>query len=251
MLNDDQLLRYSRQIMLPQLDVSGQQALLDASVLVIGAGGLGCPAALYLAASGVGKLLVNDFDDVELSNLQRQIAHTESDVASSKVESLKCSLQAINSSIEVESIGFRLNEAELCKRVRQVDVVLDCSDNFETRHLINKVCVVARKPLVSGAAIGFDGQVAVFDSRDKSAPCYRCLYPDVLEANVSCAENGVLSPVVGVVGAMQALEAIKLIAGVGVSLTGVLLIFDALKADWRRLKLNKDTKCPVCAEELL
>ena len=248
MLSDDQLLRYSRQIMLPQLDVSGQQALLDASILVIGAGGLGCPAALYLASSGVGKLLLNDFDDVELSNLQRQIAHTESDVGCSKVESLKNSLQAVNSSIHVESLGFRLNEAELCERVRQVDVVLDCSDNFETRHLVNKVCVVARKPLVSGAAIGFDGQIAVFDSRDKSAPCYRCLYPDVLEASASCAENGVLSPVVGVVGAMQALEAIKLIAGVGVSLTGVLLIFDALKADWRRLKLNKDTKCPVCAE---
>lgn len=251
MLNDDQLLRYSRQIMLPKLDISGQQALLDASVLVIGAGGLGCPAALYLAASGVGKLLLNDFDDVEPSNLQRQIAHTESDVGCSKVESLTNSLQGINSSIQIESLGIRLNEAELCEQVSGVDVVLDCSDNFETRHLINKVCVDARKPLVSGAAIGFDGQIAVFDSRDKNAPCYHCLYPAGPEANVSCAENGVLSPVVGVVGAMQALEAIKLIAGIGVSLTGVLLIFDALKADWRRLKLNKDRKCPVCSEASL
>jgi adenylyltransferase/sulfurtransferase len=195
--------------------------------------------------------VISDYDRVELSNLQRQIIHRHADIGELKAHSASKNLHSVNPDLKITAIDWELDEDELLARIAQADVVLDCSDNFETRHLINKVCVEARKPLVSGAAIGFDGQIAVFDSRDKSAACYRCLYPDMAEEGVSCAENGVLSPVVGVVGAMQALEAIKLIAGVGVSLAGVLLIFDALRADWRRLKLNKDARCPVCAETSL
>ncbi|MBV1871189.1 MAG: molybdopterin-synthase adenylyltransferase MoeB [Gammaproteobacteria bacterium] len=251
MLSDEELLRYSRQIMLPQVDIGGQQALLDASVLVVGAGGLGCPAALYLAASGIGRLLINDFDTVELSNLQRQIAHTEAALSHPKVESLKVGIQAINASVQTELLGRRLTEVELCKAVASVDVVLDCSDNFETRHLINKVCVQKAKPLVSGAAIGFDGQVAVFNTAQEHSPCYRCLYPDEGELSLSCADNGVISPLVGVIGAMQALEAVKLLSGAGEPLVGALLLFDGLAAEWRRMKLKRDPKCPVCSSRPL
>lgn len=248
MMIDDQLLRFSRQIMLPQVDISGQEALLGASVLIIGLGGLGCPAAMYLAAAGVGHIILNDFDEVELSNLQRQIGHGESDLGRSKVSSAKSALEQLNSGVRVSLINRRLDDASLEKQINSVRVVLDCSDNYLTRHQINKLCVKAGVPLVSGAAIGFDGQLAVFDSRKKESPCYCCLYPEMDDEGLSCAESGVLAPLVGVVGSMQALETIKIIAEFGEPLAGRLLVFDGLLAEWRRLNVRRDPHCSVCGE---
>ncbi|MCK5002918.1 MAG: molybdopterin-synthase adenylyltransferase MoeB [Gammaproteobacteria bacterium] len=245
-MNDEQLLRYNRHIMLPQIGIEGQQKLCDAHVLIIGLGGLGSPAAMYLATAGVGQLALVDDDTVELSNLQRQIIHRSQNIGDSKVASAKSNLLAINHEIDIATIDHRLNEAALNQQIERADVVLDASDNFDTRFAINRACVAQKKPLVSGAAIQFDGQISVFDSRSKHCPCYSCLYPDKGEDNLTCSENGILAPVVGIIGSMQALEAIKLICHIGEPLYGRLLLFDALSLQWRTMNLKKDPNCPVC-----
>lgn len=246
-MNDEQLLRYSRQIMLPQWDIAGQEQLLAGRVLIVGLGGLGCPVAMYLAAAGVGHLLLADFDEVDLSNLQRQIAHGQADVGTLKAVSAQDCLRRLNDTIEVTVVTECLDDSNLPALVGQVDVVVDCTDNFTIRHALNRASVACATPLVSGAAIRFEGQVAVFDPRQPDAPCYRCLYAQEPDENLTCSESGVIAPLVGVVGCMQALETLKLLAGIGQTLTGKLLMFDALNADWRRLKLPKDPACPVCA----
>ncbi len=246
-MNDQQLLRYSRQILLPQFGTEGQQALLDAHVLIVGAGGLGSPAALYLAAAGVGHISIADDDTVELSNLQRQVLHTQADIGHPKVESALSSLQAINPDVQVDAIAERLDERALAELVSKTDLVLDCTDNFATRFAINAACVAAGKPLVSGAAIRMEGQVAVFDLREPDSPCYRCLYKEEGELEETCSENGVLAPTVGIIGSIQAMEAIKVLTGVGDSLAGRLLIFDGMVMEWRAMRLHKDEECPVCS----
>lgn len=244
--SDAELLRYSRHLLLPDLDVSGQLALANSRVLVIGLGGLGSPLAMYLAASGVGHLTLVDDDQVELSNLQRQIAHDESGLGLNKARSAARRLQALNSSIEVAVIEHRLDEAELQRQVQAVDLVADCSDNFITRRAVNSACVAGKKPLVSAAAIGLEGQLAVFDARQPESPCYQCLYPELDDEQLSCAQSGVLAPVVGVMGSLQALETLKVLANLGQSLVGRLLLFDAARAQFRELKLARDLDCPVC-----
>ena len=245
-MKDDQLLRYSRQIMLPQVDIAGQQALLDSHVLIIGAGGLGSPASMYLAAAGVGKLTLVDNDTVELSNLQRQLAHAESDLGANKVDSAAATLRAINSDVEVVALNRRVGTAELGELVSSADVVLDATDNVETRFAINRACLAAKVPLVSGAAIRLEGQIAVFDSRQSDSPCYECLYKGVEGGDLTCADNGVFAPVVGIIGSMQALEALKLIAQFGDTLIGRLLLFDASSMQWREMKLSRDPNCVAC-----
>lgn len=245
-MNDEQLLRYSRQIMLPQWDIAGQEKILNSRVLIVGLGGLGCPVAMYLAAAGVGQLVLADFDEVDLSNLQRQIAHGSADIGTLKAVSAQNTLKTLNDTVETVVITERLDEMRLHDETKSADVVVDCSDNFSTRHAINRACVSSGTPLVSGAAIRFEGQVAVFDPRDEEAPCYRCLYAEESDENLSCSESGVISPLVGVIGSMQALETLKVLAGVGQTLTGKLLMFDGLSADWRTLKLPRDPACPVC-----
>ena len=247
-MNDDQLLRYSRQIMLPQVDVAGQEKLLAARVLIIGAGGLGSPAAMYLAAAGIGHLVIADHDQVELSNLQRQLLHRDGDIGRNKADSAQDSLTAINPDIAVAAIPARLGGKQLSTETAGADVVLDCSDNFDTRFGINRACVQHRTPLVSGAAVRLEGQLSVFDSRDENSPCYRCLYEEGEEEDQTCAGNGVLSPVVGIIGTLQALEALKLVLNIGDSLSGRLLLFDGLTQEWRTLKLSRDSRCPVCAD---
>jgi molybdopterin-synthase adenylyltransferase len=247
-LNDDALLRYSRQLMLPGFDVAGQLLLANAHVLIIGAGGLGSPAALYLAAAGIGKITLVDDDVVELSNLQRQIAHQESSLGQSKVESAKNSLAALNKECQVEALAERFDESNWQGRFSSFDVVLDCSDNFDTRFAVNRLCFAAGVPLVSGAAIRMEGQLAVYDPRDPTSPCYRCLYSEDGEDNLNCSTTGVLAPLVGVIGSMQALEAIKLIAGYGEPSAGKLLVYDALAMSWRRLNLPKNPDCPECSK---
>ena len=246
-LSDEELLRYSRQLMLPGFDVAGQLKLANAHALIIGAGGLGSPAALYLAAAGIGSITLVDDDVVEISNLQRQIAHQESSLGEPKVESAKQQLQALNKSCEVFALAERFDEGEWQHRFSEFDVVLDCSDNFETRFAVNRLCFSSGVPLVSGAAIRMEGQFAVYDPRESDSPCYRCLYSEDGEDNLNCSTTGVLAPLVGVVGAMQALEAIKLISGYGESSAGKLLIYDALSLSWRRLNLPKNPDCPVCS----
>lgn len=246
-LNDDLLLRYSRHILLPELGVTGQMRISAASVLVVGAGGLGCPVALYLGAAGVGRLVLADGDRVDLSNLQRQIGHGSAAIGENKAESLARSVQAINPTIEVDARGEALAGAALEAAVAQVDVVVDASDNFATRHAVNAACVRFGKPLVSGAAIGFSGQLAVFAPGRAGSPCYHCLFPDEAgEPELRCAEAGVFSPLVGVIGAMQASEVLKLLAGVGDPLVGRLLLWDGLLSDARVMKLRRDPLCPVC-----
>ncbi|MDG1179558.1 MAG: molybdopterin-synthase adenylyltransferase MoeB [Gammaproteobacteria bacterium] len=245
-MKDDQLLRYSRQIMLPQVDIAGQQALLDSHVLIIGAGGLGSPASMYLAAAGVGKLTLVDNDTVELSNLQRQLAHAESDLGANKVDSAAATLRAINSDVEVVALNRRVGTAELGELVSSADVVLDATDNVETRFAINRACLAAKVPLVSGAAIRLEGQIAVFDSRQSDSPCYECLYKGGEGGDLTCADNGVFAPVVGIIGSMQALEALKLIAQFGDTLVGRLLLFDASSMQWREMKLPRDPNCLAC-----
>lgn len=246
-MNDEQLLRYNRHIMLPQIGIEGQQKLSDAHILIIGLGGLGSPAALYLATAGVGKLTLIDDDIVELSNLQRQIIHREKNIGESKVSSAKNSLLAINPDIDIVTIDHRLNDAELNQQIQLADIVLDASDNFDTRFAINQACVAQKTPLVSGAAIQFEGQISVFDSSNDNCPCYSCLYPDKGEDNLTCSSNGILSPVVGIIGSMQALEAIKLICQIGEPLYGRLLLLDALSLQWRSMKFKKDPGCRVCS----
>jgi len=245
-MQDQQLLRYSRQIMLPEVEIAGQQALLDARVLIIGMGGLGSPAALYCAAAGIGTLAISDFDEVDLSNLQRQIVHRQSTIGQPKVDSARQTLNELNPECEIVTLPEKLEGDALREQIRLADVVLDCSDRFSTRFAINAACVAEKTPLVSGAAIQFGGQLAVFDPRQPENPCYRCLYDDSDDEAMRCAENGVISPLVGVIGTMQALEAVKLISGAGKTASGRLLIFDALNTQWRSMNLSKDPACPVC-----
>ncbi len=246
-MNDDQLLRYSRHILLPEIGVEGQEAILNAKVLVIGAGGLGSPVAMYLASAGVGTLVIADNDTVDLTNLQRQIMHSTETVDRPKVESARASLQRINPLANVVPLHTRLEGAALDEQVAAADVVLDCCDNFATRHAVNRACVKHRKPLVSGAAIRFDGQVSVFDMRDPEAACYHCLFPEGEDIEeVRCAVMGVFAPIVGMIGTTQAAEALKLIVGCGTLLTGRLLLLDGLAMEWRSVDFGRDPGCAVC-----
>lgn len=246
-MNDNQLLRYSRHILLPQIAFEGQQKLAESHALIVGAGGLGSPAALYLGAGGVGKLTICDFDDVDLTNLQRQVIHNTQAVGINKAVSAQQTLQAINPEITVVPVPRKSTEEEFLDLARDADVVIDCSDNFRTRYALNRVCVELRKPLVSGAAIGFEGQVTVFDMREPMSPCYHCLFPDLgADEEMRCAENGVFAPLVGMIGTTQAAEAMKLMLGIGESLQGRLLLLDVLAMEWRSIKLKRDPVCTVC-----
>jgi molybdopterin/thiamine biosynthesis adenylyltransferase len=246
-MDDNQLLRYSRQIMLPAIGIEGQERLLASRVLILGLGGLGSPAAMYLAAAGVGTLVLADFDRVDLSNLQRQILHTTPRIGTLKTASAKEAVRALNPDCRVETVERLLEPEQLVAETEKADLVLDCSDNFATRFAVNAACVATHTPLVSGAAIRMEGQVSVFGGRPGD-PCYRCLYDDEEEIDESCSENGVLAPLVGIIGSIQACEAVKLLTGVGASLTGRLLLLDALQMEWRMLKLQADPNCPVCGE---
>jgi len=247
-LSDSQLLRYSRHILLPELGPDAQEKFAAAHALVIGAGGLGAPAAQFLVAAGVGTVTICDADTVDLTNLQRQILYATQDIGARKVDAAARRLAAINPEVRIERIAARVGDAELAPLVARADVVLDCCDNFATRHAVNVACVAARKPLVSGAAVRFDGQVAVFDARDPDAPCYHCLFGEGEELEETrCATMGVFAPIVGIVGAIQAAEALKLIARVGETLSGRLLIIDALDMRMRELTIPRDPSCPVCA----
>jgi adenylyltransferase/sulfurtransferase len=247
-MDDNQLLRYSRHILLPELGVEGQQKLLAARALVLGAGGLGSPAAMYLAAAGVGTIALADGDTVDLTNLQRQVLHTTAAVGRPKVESGRQTLCALNPEIRVIALAERLQGEALAREVAAADVVLDCSDNFATRHAVNRACLRHRKPLVSGAAIRFDGQLAVFDLRRPDSACYACLFPEDAETEeLRCAVTGVFAPLTGMIGTLQAGEALKLIAGTGTTLAGQLLVVDALNAQWRQIRLARDPGCAACA----
>ena len=247
-MNDNQLLRYSRHILLPQIAYEGQEALTQSHALIVGAGGLGAPSALYMAAGGVGTLTICDFDVVDLTNLQRQIIHTTQSVGINKAVSAKQTLQAINPEVVVNTVQEKSTEAAMSKLVKDADVVLDCSDNFATRYALNRLCFEHQKPLVSGAAIGFEGQVTVYDFRHPQSPCYHCLFPDDgSETDMRCSENGVFSPLVGMIGTTQAAEAMKLLMNIGTSLQGRLMLLDALNMEWRTIKLSKDPACKVCA----
>ena len=248
-LNDEALLRYSRHILLNEWGVAGQEHLATAHALIVGAGGLGCPAALFLASAGVGTLTIADHDRVDLTNLQRQIAHETTSVGQLKVESLKRRLNAINPLVNVVTISEKLEGDALQRAVDAADVVLDCTDRFATRHAINRACVEAKKPLVSGAAIRFDGQVSVFDPRKESSPCYHCIYPDTSDfEETACAEMGVFAPLVGIVGSMQAAEALKLLVQFdgAETLCGRLLTIDAKTMDIVTLRVKRDLNCRVC-----
>ncbi len=247
-MNDTQLLRYSRQIMLPQCDIEGQQNILAAKVLIIGAGGLGSPAAMYLAAAGVGSMVIYDDDVVELSNLQRQIAHHTPDIGLDKVISTRETLNKLNPDVQVTAVKQRLAGEQLDIEVLNADVVLDCSDNFLTRFAINKACVKHQTALVSGAAIRFEGQVSVFTPGKDNSPCYNCLYSSDGEELQNCATNGVIAPITGIVGSIQALEALKLIMAIGKPLIGRLLLLDGLAMEWNTMKLTKNLKCPTCGD---
>ncbi|MEE3300666.1 MAG: molybdopterin-synthase adenylyltransferase MoeB [Pseudomonadota bacterium] len=247
-MKDEQLLRFSRQIMLPEMDVAGQQKLVDATVLIVGMGGLGCPAAMYLAAAGVGHLIIADDDTVELTNLQRQIAHEHRNLGESKVSSAEASLRGLNPDVCVTQIDKRLEGESLNQAVSGADVVVDASDNFATRFAINRSCLKNHKPLVSGAAIRMEGQVAVFDSGNPESPCYRCLYNENTEDDANCSQNGVMAPLVGIIGSVQAMETIKVITGIGNNLTGRLLLLDATTMQWREMKLPCDPNCPACSD---
>ncbi len=246
-MNDRQLLRYSRHILLNEIGVEGQQRMLAGRVLIIGVGGLGSPAAMYLAASGIGKLTLCDHDTVDFSNLQRQIIHRTSSVGQPKVISAQSALHEINPEVECVALPIRADAAQLRELIAQADVVLDCSDNFETRYAVNRACLALRKPLVSGAAIQFHGQVSVFDFRRDDAPCYNCLFPEDSEAEeLRCATTGVFSPLVGIIGTLQAAEALKLIAGIDHGLSGKLLSINALDMSILRSNLSKDPACRAC-----
>jgi len=248
-MNDEQLLRYSRQIMLPAVDVQGQNRLLASRVLIIGLGGLGSPIAMYLAAAGVGHLTLCDDDKVDLSNLQRQIAHSTQDIGLLKTESAKNTLKALNPEVSVDTINHRLQRHELQQKVQTHDLVVDASDNFATRFLLNEVCVAAAKRLVSRAAIRMEGQITVFRNDHPDSPCYRCIYKDDHEIQQTCSESGVLSPIVGIIGSIQALETLKILANVGNDLCGRLLVFDGSTTEWRAINLKKDPECPICSHK--
>ena len=247
-LNDAQLLRYSRHVLLPQVGIEGQQRIADARVLVVGAGGLGCPVALYLGASGVGHLTLADGDVVDLTNLQRQIGHADGRIGDNKAHSLALSVRALNPEIAVSAIPSRLEGNALRRAVAQADLVVDCSDNFATRHAINRACFSEGKRLVSGSALGFSGQLAGFDPRHADSPCYHCLFPEFSDDTpLRCAEAGVFSPLVGVIGAAQALEALKCLAQTGPAWVGKLLLWDGLTTAVRVLNVPRDPACPVCS----
>ncbi len=249
-MNDDQLLRYSRHILLPQIGIEGQEKFLNSHALIIGAGGLGSPIALYLASAGVGHITICDDDEVDLTNLQRQIVHRTEALGRKKVESAKTTLAAINPEIAVTAVPERVGGERLEALVAQADIVLDGSDNFATRHAVNRACVRQHKPLVSGAGVRFDGQLAVFDMRSRESPCYHCLFPEHGEnEDVRCAVMGVFAPLVGIIGSIQAAEALKLLAGTGEPLTGRLLLIDALTMQIRTIRLEKDPACPVCGAQ--
>lgn len=246
-MNDNQLLRYSRHILLDEIGIEGQERLLAAHALVIGAGGLGSPAAYYLASAGIGKITLVDDDVVDLTNLQRQILHTTERVGQPKAHSGKRTLAGINPEIEVVALTERVADERLAELARQATLVLDCTDNFATRHAINRVCVAAKVPLVSGAAIRFDGQVSVFDPRREDTPCYACLFPpDQQLEEVLCSTMGVFAPLVGIIGATQAAEALKLVAGIGESLAGRLLLLDARSMEWTSIRVARNSACSVC-----
>ena len=245
-MNDNQLLRYSRQIMLPLCDIDGQQKLLAAKVLIVGAGGLGSPASIYLAAAGVGTITIYDDDAVDLSNLQRQIAHHTPDIGMDKVISSRQTLNKINPDVDVIAVKQRLAGDQLDKEVNKADVVLDCSDNFATRFAVNKACVKHQTPLVSGAAIRFEGQVSVFTPGKNNSPCYNCLYHSDGEEPQNCATNGVIAAITGIIGSIQALETIKLIIDRGETLTGRLLLVDGLTMEFNTMNLRKNPACPSC-----
>jgi len=248
-MDDHQLLRYSRQILLPQIDVEGQEKLLNSHALIIGLGGLGSPAAMYLAAAGVGSLALNDYDAVDLSNLQRQIAHGMENLGEPKVSSARKTLERLNPDVRITELASRLEGTQLEQEIARADVVLDCSDNFATRFAVNAACVKTRTPLVSGAVIRFEGQLAVFaPGTAGESPCYNCLYADHGELAESCVQTGVLAPLPGIIGSLQALEAIKLLTGVGDTLRGRLLLLDALSMEWNRMTLKRNPKCPTCGE---
>lgn len=245
-MTPEQRQRYSRQIRLADIQESGQERLLGARALLIGLGGLGSPAAMYLASSGLGTLVLSDYDRVEPSNLQRQIIHHESDIGEPKAASAKRTLGEINPGCEVIAIDWQLDDAELTREIRAADVVLDCSDNFATRFQLNRIAMAEKTPLVSGAAIRLEGQIMT--SLPDGGPCYQCVYPEQLETQESCAMEGVLAPVVGVIGSLQALQAIQLLTGHQESLRGVLLLFDAANMEWQRIHVPPRSQCPVCGQ---
>lgn len=247
-MTDDELLRYSRHILLPEIGVDGQERLLASRALVIGAGGLGSPVALYLAGGGVGRVTIVDPDTVDLTNLQRQIAHRQDTIGRPKVESARQRMLEMNPGVRIHALQEKADAARLHELVAQADVVLDCSDNFTTRHAVNAACVIHRVPLVSGAAIGFDGQISVYDVRGGDAPCYACVFPsESTFEEVRCATMGVFAPLVGIIGSMQAAEALKLLAGAGRSLTGRLQMLDGRTMAWSEITLSRDPRCTVCA----
>ncbi len=248
-MDDKQLLRYSRHILLPEISIEGQQKILNAHALIIGAGGLGSPAALYLASSGVGMITLCDNDTVDLTNLQRQILHRTGSIGNSKVASARNTLAEINPEVNVVALNERIADERMHELVAQADVVVDCSDNFATRYALNRACVQLNKPLVSGAAIKFSGQISVFDFRREDSPCYNCLYPEEMEAEeIRCSTMGVFAPLVGIIGSMQASEALKLLLDITPTLCGKLLVLDALSMEPRVIKLSRDSACPVCMQ---
>jgi len=248
-VNDNQLFRYSRHILLPQIDISGQEKLNQSKALIVGAGGLGSPVAMYLAASGIGNLIICDGDQVDLTNLQRQIIHATDSIGLPKVFSAQKTLSRINPEVNVIAIQERIDGPKLLQLAAEVDVVIDASDSFITRYHVNQACVTHKKPLVSGAVVRFDGQISVFDLRYSDSPCYHCLYPineDQSAEDMPCAIMGVFSPLVGIIGCMQAAETLKILLGIGNSLNGRLQLLDGLTMNWRSIKLHKDPTCPVC-----
>ncbi len=246
-LSDEQLLQYSRQIMLPQIDVVGQQKLTKANVLVLGAGGLGCPALFYLVSAGIGNIVIVDHDKIDLSNMQRQILYGMQDVGQYKAQVASEKLKQFASGSSIIPITYIPDDQELLGYIEQADLVLDGTDNFSARYRHNQMCVNANTPLISGAVIRFEGQITTFDIRNAHSPCYHCLYPNAQDEQLNCSENGVLGPVAGMIGTMMATEAVKLIVGIGESLVGRLMLLDALNMEWRSVKLRKDTNCPICS----
>lgn len=250
-MNDDQLLRYSRHILLNEIGIEGQQRILDAHVLIIGAGGLGCPAALFLAASGVGQITLIDHDQVDMTNLQRQIGHSTARVGMHKVDSLAAALQALNPEVQVRGLRTQADTALLDQEVPRATVVVDCCDNYRTRHAVNAACVRHGIPLVAAAVIRLDGQISVFDPRQKGRPCYACLFsPEAEFEEVQCSTMGVLAPLVGVMGSMQAAEALKLIVGMGEPLTSQLLMLDGRSMQWSSMRTHQNPDCPVCGSTM-
>lgn len=248
-MDDNQLIRYSRHILLPQIGIEGQEKLLNSHALIIGAGGLGSPIALYLAASGLGKITICDGEKVDLTNLQRQIVHHTPAIGTPKTQSARNTMMLINPEVKIVEVPKRVSSEDVMDLVKNADVVLDASDNFATRHAVNRACVARRKPLVSGAGVRFDGQVAVFDLREKTSPCYHCLFPEDGELEETrCAVMGVFAPLTGIIGTIQAAEALKLLTGAGETLNGRLLLLDALSMEWRSIKLVKDPLCSVCGK---